>query len=161
MSHDKIAKTNALRMLDSHKISYQVHPYEVPGGFLDGLSIAELLGMEPAGVFKTLVLQGVSKEHYVCVIPVDCELDLKKTARHFGEKKIDMLPVKNLTPLTGYVKGGCSPLGMKKLFKTAVASQAANMERLTFNAGKVGLLVTMPTAALMDLVKGRFGDLTV
>lgn len=160
MSQAKISKTNALRLLDANKVSYKVHPYQVPGGFLDGMSIAMQLEMEPGSVYKTLVLQGSSKEHYVCVIPVDCELNLKKAARHFGEKKIDMLPVKNLIPLTGYVKGGCSPLGMKKLFRTAIARQAEGKQEITFNAGKVGLLVTMPLAALMEITGAAFGDLT-
>ena len=115
--------------------------------------------MDPREVFKTLVIQGL-REYYVCVIPVECELDLKKAARHFGEKKIEMIPARDITPVTGYIKGGCSPIGMKKLFKTAIANQAEHMDLITVSAGKVGLQVTLPTRALVDIAKAEFADLT-
>jgi Cys-tRNA(Pro)/Cys-tRNA(Cys) deacylase len=160
MTKGKITKTNALRILDSHKIEYEVRTYEAPDGFLDGVSVAQQVGMNLGEVFKTLVVQGASKEHYVCVIPVENELDLKKAAQHFGEKKLDMIPARDITPTTGYIKGGCSPIGMKKLFKTAVASQAEVMDVITVSAGKVGLQVTIPTQALLKIAKAEFADLT-
>lgn len=159
MAKTKIPKTNALRALDSHRIEYKVRTYEAPDGFLDGVSVAKQVGMDPREVYKTLVVQG-GREHYVCVIPVECELDLKKAARHFGEKKIEMIPARDITPVTGYIKGGCSPIGMKKLFKTAIANQAEDMNLITVSAGKVGLQVTLSTRALLEIVKAQFADLT-
>ncbi len=160
MAKNKIPKTNALRLLDHHGIRYEARTYEAPDGFLDGVSVAKQVGMDPGEVFKTLVLKGTTGEYYVCVIPVDCELDLKKAARHFCEKKVELIPARQITPVTGYVKGGCSPIGMKKLFKTAIASQAESMEQITVSAGKVGLQVTLPTKALQEIVKAEFADLT-
>jgi Cys-tRNA(Pro)/Cys-tRNA(Cys) deacylase len=160
MAKNKIPKTNALRILDSHKIKYEVRTYEAPDGFLDGVSVAKQVDMNPQEVFKTLVLQGTSREHYVCIIPVECELDLKKAAIHFDEKKIDMIPARDITPTTGYIKGGCSPIGMKKQLKTAIACQAEHMEMITVSAGKVGLQMTLPTKALLEIAKADFADLT-
>lgn len=160
MAKGKILKTNALRILDSHNIAYEVRTYEAPDGFLDGVSVAQQVGMNPGDVFKTLVVQGASKQHYVCVIPVANELDLKKAAQHFGEKKLEMIPAREITLITGYIKGGCSPIGMKKLFKTAIASQAKAMKAVTVSAGKVGLQMTIPTQALLMIAKAEFADLT-
>jgi len=160
MAKTKIPKTNALRILDSHQVEYEVRTYDAPDGFLDGVSVAKQVGMDPREVYKTLVVQGLNREHYVCVIPVECELDLKKAAKHFGEKKIEMIPARDITPVTGYIKGGCSPIGMKKLYRTAIANQAENMNLITVSAGKVGLQVTLPTRALLDIVKADFADLT-
>ncbi len=159
MSKHKTIKTNALRMLDSHRIEYQVKTYEAPNGFLDGVAVAHQVGMDPAEVYKTLVVQGVNGEYYVCVIPVECQLDLKKAAKHFGEKKIDMIPARDITSITGYVKGGCSPVGMKKTFKTAVAQQAVYLDQITVSAGKVGLQVTMATQSLLDVTQASLADL--
>lgn len=111
-------KTNAIRMVEAEGIPYKMYTYDAPDGFLDGVSVAKSLGQDLDRVFKTLVTEGSSREHYVCVIPVAKELDLKKAAKHFGEKKVEMLPSKELTRVTGYVKGGCSPVGMKKLLPT-------------------------------------------
>ncbi|MGE5543970.1 MAG: Cys-tRNA(Pro) deacylase [Bacillota bacterium] len=160
MAKDKIPKTNALRILDSHHVEYEVRTYDAPDGFLDGISVAKQVGMDPREVFKTLVVRGASGEHYVCVIPVNCELDLKKAARHFVEKNIAMIPARDITPVTGYIKGGCSPIGMKKRFTTAVANRAEQLKLITVSAGKVGLQVTLPTKALLDIVKADFADLT-
>ena len=160
MAKNKVPKTNALRLLDYHGIKYEVRTYEAPDGFLDGLSVAKQVGMGPGEVYKTLVLQGTTGEYYVCVIPVECELDLKKAARHFGQKKVEMIPAREINTVTGYFKGGCSPIGMKKLFKTAIASQAEHREQITVSAGRVGLQVTLPTRALQEMVKAEFVDLT-
>lgn len=160
MSKEKIDKTNALRILDTRGIHYEVQSYEAPDGFLDGVSVARAVGKDPAGVFKTLVLQGASKQYYVCVIPVACELDLKKAAKHFNEKRLEMIPAKDITPVTGYIKGGCSPIGMKKTFRTAIGNQAESLEQITVSAGKVGLQMTLAVSGLLDAAKADLADLT-
>lgn len=154
-------KTNAVRLLDAKKIKYSIYEYEAPDGFLDGVSVAKATGIEPGRVFKTLVLQGASKEHYVCVIPVACELDLKKAAKHFGEKKMDMILAKDITKVTGYIKGGCSPVGMKKQFKTALDENASQFENIVVSAGKVGLQMDLPVNDLMKSIGASLTDLTV
>ncbi|MCB6993489.1 Cys-tRNA(Pro) deacylase [bacterium 210820-DFI.6.37] len=153
-------KTNAVRIVEAKKIPYKVYEYDAPDGFLDGLSVAKSTGQDPEQVFKTLVLQGASREHYVCVIPVAKELDLKKAAKHFGEKKIEMILARNITKVTGYIKGGCSPVGMKKLFKTAVDASAANWERIIVSAGKVGLQMELPVTALLEVTRASLAELT-
>ena len=111
-------KTNAMRMLDKEKIPYQMHTYDASDGHIDGAAVARKVGMDPAKVFKTLVTRGHSGSYYVCVLPVERELDLKKAAKVFSEKSLEMIPVAQLLPTTGYVRGGCSPIGMKKRFAT-------------------------------------------
>ncbi len=160
MGKEKIDKTNALRILDTAKIAYEVHSYEVPDGFMDGVSVARAVRMDPSVVYKTLVLQGAGKEYLVCVIPVALELDLKKAAKHFGEKRVEMIPVRDITPVTGYIKGGCSPVGMKKPFRTAIASQAETLGNITVSAGKVGLQITLPVDDLVRITRAGFADLT-
>lgn len=154
-------KTNALRYLDANKINHNVYEYEAPNGFLDGVSVAKATGMDVNKVYKTLVTQGASKEYYVCVIPVAEELDLKKAAKHFGEKKIEMIPAKEITNITGYIKGGCSPIGMKKQFKTAIDSRAENLELIVVSAGKVGLQVELSVKDLTSVVSAELTDLIV
>lgn len=156
-----IHKTNAIRSIQAKKIPFQVYEYDAPDGFLDGVSVAKATGMPVEKVFKTLVLQGNSREHFVCVIPVAEELDLKKAAKHFGEKKIEMIPARDITKVTGYIKGGCSPVGMKKLFRTAIHKSAAEQEHIIVSAGKVGLQMELPVAALLEVIKGELTDLTV
>ena len=114
MAQNRKHKTNAARIMEAKGIPYEIHEYDVSGGFVDGLSAARSAGIPEEKVFKTLVLQGASREYFVCAIPVGKELDLKKAARHFGEKKIEMIPMRDLTKVTGYIKGGCSPIGMIK-----------------------------------------------
>lgn len=154
-------KTNAVRLLDAKKVKYQIYEYQAPDGFLDGLSVAKATGMDPERVFKTLVLQATSKEYYVCVIPVACELDLKKAAKHFGEKKMDMILARDITKVTGYIKGGCSPVGMKKQFKTAIDVTAGQFDNIVVSAGKVGLQMDLPIKALLEVVRAELEDLTV
>lgn len=161
MGKHKKSKTNALRILDSKGVNYKTQSYEAPDGFLDGVSVALQVGINPDCVFKTLVLQGTSREYYVCVIPVAKELDLKKVASHFGEKKVEMIPAKNITKVTGYIKGGCSPIGMKKLYKTALAKEAEQLGNITVSAGRVGLQVIFPVKDLMEITNATFGDLTI
>lgn len=153
-------KTNAVRLLDLKKIDYNLYEYDAPDGFLDGVSVAKATGIEPERVFKTLVTQGASREFYVCVIPVALELDLKKAAKHFGEKKLEMIPAKDITKITGYIKGGCSPVGMKKLFKTAIDEKALAFARIVVSAGKVGLQMELPVQSLIEAVSAQTADLS-
>ena len=135
--------------------------YDAPDGFLDGVSVAKATGNEPERVFKTLVTQGASKVYYVCVIPVAAELDMKKAAKHFREKKLEMIPAKDITKVTGYIKGGCSPVGMKKLFKTAVDESARSFKRIVVSAGKAGLQMDLPLTSLMEAASAELADLAV
>ena len=154
-----ISKTNAVRLLDSKKIPYEIYEYDAPEGFLDGVSVAKATGMPVDKVFKTLVTQGASHEYYVCIIPVAAELDLKKAAKHFGEKKLDMIPARNITAVTGYIKGGCSPLGMKKAFRTAIHQSAAELDKIVVSAGKVGLQMEVSPQDLLAVAKASLADL--
>ncbi len=154
-----ISKTNAVRLLDSKKIPYEIYEYDAPEGFLDGVSVAKATGMPVDKVFKTLVTQGASHEYYVCIIPVAAELDLKKAAKHFGEKKLDMIPARNITAVTGYIKGGCSPLGMKKAFRTAIHQSAAELGKIVVSAGKVGLQMEISPQDLLAVAKASLADL--
>lgn len=152
-------KTNAVRLLDLKKVDYILREYDAPEGFLDGVSVAKATGVEPERVFKTLVTQGASKEFYVCVIPVALELDLKKAAKHFGEKKLEMIPAKDITKITGYIKGGCSPVGMKKPFKTAIDENAVVFENIVVSAGRVGLQMDLPLDSLLEAASAELADL--
>lgn len=154
-------KTNALRMLDARHISYRSMEYELSDGFTTGSEIARMQGLDPDTVFKTLVTESNTGEHFVCVIPVDCELDLKKAAKHFGVKKMDMLPMKKLLPLTGYIHGGCSPIGMKKLFPTAVDETASLFEFIYVSGGRIGLQLEIKPDELTKIVQAQYVDLTV
>ena len=134
-------KTNVMRVLEQKKIPYKAHSYPHGDEAVDGVTVAALTGMDPAGVFKTLVAQGASKKIYVFVIPVAMELDLKKAAKASGEKSVLMVHVKEITALTGYVRGGCSPIGMKKAFKTVIDASCRNFKTIIFSAGKLGCFV--------------------
>ena len=134
MAKSSIEKTNVMRLLDQKKVPYTPHTYPHGDDAVDGVTVAQMTGMDPAKVFKTLVARGASKTPYVFVIPVACELDLKKAAKAVGEKSIAMLHVSELTPLTGYVRGGCSPVGMKKQLRTVFASQALAQETILVSA---------------------------
>lgn len=150
-------KTNAMRILERAKISYIVHTYE--GGALSGVEVAKVLGQDPACAFKTLVTVGSPRKYYVFVIPVAAELDLKKAAKAAGEKSVEMLPQKELFPLTGYVHGGCSPLGMKKAFPTFV-HETAEGQTIFFSGGKVGVQIEAAFADLAKAVRCTLCDLT-
>lgn len=151
-------KTNVMRVLDKAKINYSFRKYE-PNASLTGGEIARLLGEEPEKVFKTLVTVSKSKEHYVFMLPVEKELDLKKAARAAGEKNIEMIVQKELLSLTGYVHGGCSPIGMKKQFKTFIDESARQFDTIMFSAGKVGYQVEIATADAERLIPLCFADL--
>lgn len=153
-------KTNVMRILDKKKIEYRHYCY-VETGETNGEKVAALLGQNPDRVFKTLVTVGKTGEHYVFVIPVNRELDLKKAAKAVGEKSIDMLKAKELLGLTGYVHGGCSPIGMKKFFRTTVHETAKNYETIFFSAGKVGYQVETASENLARVIRLSYADLTV
>lgn len=154
-------KTNVMRLLEQKKISYTPHSYPHADGPVDGVTVAGMIGVEPARVFKTLVARGASKATYVFVIPVARELDLKKAAKSVGEKSIAMIHVSEITGLTGYVRGGCSPVGMKKRYRTVLDTQAQRVETLLVSAGKIGYQVELAPDALLALVGGTVADLTV
>ncbi len=155
-------KTNVMRILEQKKVAYFPHYYAHQEGVaVDGAGVARLTGRDPAQVFKTLVTVGASKEHYVFVIPVESELELKKAAKAVGEKSVAMLPLKELTPLTGYVRGGCSPVGMKKRFTTVFHESALDWDTVLVSAGKIGAQVEVSPKALAELVGGTFAQVTV
>ena len=151
-------RTNVMRVLDQKKIIYEAHTYE-PDPTLSGEEIARILGEEADRVFKTLVTAGRSGEHYVFVIPVKAELDLKKASKACGEKAVAMIKQKELLPLTGYVHGGCSPIGMKKAFPTWVHETAAGYDRMFVSAGKVGFQIELAPADLLRAANCRTADL--
>lgn len=155
----KQKKTNVMRILDQKKIPYiaKEYPHE-EGVAVDGMTVAKSLGQEPGSVFKTLVTRGASGEYYVFDIPVAAELDLKKAAKAVGEKNVAMLHVAELLPLTGYVRGGCSPVGMKKPFFTTFHASALEYDVIAVSAGKIGEQVILSPQALCDLVGGQFAD---
>lgn len=156
MSRLKEQKTNVMRILDQKKIPYEARHYPHGAEAVDGLAVARALGEDPAGVFKTLVTRGSKGGYYVFVIPVAEELDLKKAARAVGEKSVSMLHVKELLPLTGYVRGGCSPVGMKKQFPTVLDESVEGLDTIVVSAGKIGAQVELAPAALCGLIRGKF-----
>ena len=151
-------KTNAMRQLDRKKITYRVHSYD--GGALSGTEVAAALGQDAGRVFKTLVTVAKSGGHYVFMIPVAASLDLKKAAAAVGEKALSMLPQKELLPLTGYVHGGCSPIGMKKQFPTVLHASAMEFDTICFSAGRIGLQIEASPAALSAVVPLKTADVT-
>ncbi len=154
----KEEKTNVCRVLDAKKISYTLHTYE-PDASMSGEEIAGILGENPEKVFKTLVTQGKSGAFYVFVVPVKEELDLKKAAKVAGEKSVSMIKQKELLPLTGYVHGGCSPIGMKKQFATYIHKTAVQYEHIYVSAGKVGFQIELSPKDLMNVTGCKEGDI--
>ncbi len=151
-------KTNAMRKLDSMKISYLEH-YYVDTDAVAGVEIAAVLGEDPARVFKTLVTVGKSGAHYVFLVPVAEELDLKKAALAVGEKSIEMIKSKELLPLTGYIHGGCSPIGMKKFFRTTLHRSAEDFPTIFFSGGRIGFQIEMSAETLAKVIKFEYADL--
>lgn len=151
-------KTNVMRLLDQKKVPYTPHTYDVSDGALDGVTAARRLGVAPETCFKTLVTVGASKRNHVFVIPVEKELDLKAAARAAGEKSVEMLKQAQLLPLTGYIHGGCSPIGMKKRFPTVIDASARGLSGMTVSAGKIGHQVTLSPGALADFVGADFAE---
>lgn len=154
----KETKTNAMRILDSNKINYTTHSYENKDNKIDGIAVANKIGKDVESVFKTLVTQGHSKEYYVFVIPVAEELDMKKASKAAGEKNIEMIHVKDINSITGYIRGGCSPLGMKKVFKTFVQEEALLFETIVFSGGKIGAQIEMNPNDLEIVIECSFVD---
>lgn len=156
--HEKHEKTNAMRQLDRKKAAYTVHSYD--GGALSGTEVAAALGQDPAHCFKTLVTVGRTGGYYVFMIPVAAELDLRKAASAAGEKSVAMLPQKELLPLTGYIHGGCSPIGMKKQFPTFIDETAQLYDEIGVSAGCRGCQVLLDPMQLTDYVNATLCDLT-
>ena len=160
MAKQKEEKTNVMRVLDQKNIPYTPHAYDPEVG-LDGAGVARQLGQDPERVFKTLVARGASGGLYVFDIPAEASLDLKKAARAVGEKSVAMIRQKELLPLTGYIHGGCSPVGMRKQYPTGCDETAELFDTICVSAGKVGFQVELSPAALMELVGASAADLTV
>ena len=154
----KEEKTNVLRVLDGKKIAYESHAYE-PDQTLTGEQIAGILKEDASSVFKTLVTQGKTGQYYVFVVPVCAELDLKKAAKAAGEKSIAMIKQKDLLPLTGYIHGGCSPIGMKKHFPTFLHESAGELTKIFVSAGRVGLQVELAVADLIAVAQCELADI--
>ena len=151
-------KTNVMRILSQKKVNYTAHSY-VETNAISGMEVAEVLHQNPEQVFKTLVAVGASKRNYVFMIPVCKELDLKKAAQAVGEKKVEMLKAKELLPLTGYVHGGCSPIGMKKLFPTVIDGSAETFQTIIFSGGKIGYQVELPLEDLKKIIPLDLSDI--
>ena len=153
-------KTNAMRMLDKHRVQYKYYTYDATQA-ISGIEVATALGQNPKQVFKTQVTVGKSKQHYVFMIPVAEELDLKKAAIAAEEKSIEMVKSKELLGLTGYIHGGCSPLGMKKVFPTFVDDTATNFETIIFSAGKIGMQIETSLEGIRQIIPLKVASLTV
>lgn len=161
MSHPKIEKTNAARLLDRAKIPYELIPYTVDEEHLAATHVAEQLGEAIASVFKTLIIKGDRTGYFVCVIPGDHEVDLKAAARLSGNKKADLIPMKELLPTTGYIRGGCSPIGMKKSFPTYIHASATEHPFIYISAGIRGLQLKLAPAALIAFVGATMAQISI
>ena len=159
MSKDKEVKTNVMRLLDKAKISYRHMEYEVDENDLSGTHAADVMGVQHEMLFKTLVLHGDKTGYLVCVIPVDDEVDLKKAAKISGNKKVEMLPMKELLPLTGYIRGGCAPIGMKQQFPTYIHESAEALDEIGVSAGQRGQQVMLSPKELAKYIRAQFADI--
>ena len=157
---EKTEKTNVMRLLDAAGIPYRSKEYEVDESDLSGVHAAEMLGQDPDSVFKTLVLKGEKTGYLVCCIPVAEEVDLKKAARAAGDKKVEMIPMKELLPVTGYIRGGCSPIGMKKKFPTYIEETAMLFDEIAVSAGMRGVQILLDPEDLKAYVQAEYADLT-
>lgn len=151
----KELKTNAMRFLDTKKIAYEVQAYQCDE-FIDGVHVAEKLGQPLDETFKTIVAQGKSGNYYCFLLPVAEELDLKKAAKSVGEKSVELLHVKDITKVTGYVRGGCTPIGMKKQFMTVVHSSAQELEKFYISGGRIGMQIHLSPTELVNAINGKF-----
>ena len=158
MKKQKAEKTNVMRIIEQHKLPYESHDYSRSGA-ISGMEVVEALGQEPGRMFKTLVTQGASKNYYVFMVPVDGELHLKKAAKEVGEKSIAMIKSKELLPLTGYIHGGCSPIGMKKQFRTTIHQTARDYPTVFFSGGKIGHQIEMAPDDLQKIVPIEYADI--
>ena len=155
----KIQKTNAVRMLEQNKIPFELIEYELTGNSVDGITVANKIGYPISVVYKTLLVTAGHGKHFVCIIPVDKELNLKAVAKVVGEKKVELLHLKDLLPTTGYIRGGCSPIGMKKLFPTVIDKSAQELDYIIISGGKIGLQVKLAVLDLLNMVNGTLGDI--
>lgn len=153
-------KTNVMRILDKERINYNTYSYDASDGAIDGIAVAKKIGVPQHKVYKTLVTRGNSKEFYVFVIPVDKELSLKAAAKAVGEKSIEMIKVDEILKVTAYIRGGCSPIGMKKLYKTVIQEEAKNLETIVVSAGKIGFQVELEPKDLIELIGASYEDIT-
>ena len=160
MAHGRIEKTNAARLLDRAKIAYELIPYRVDEEHLAATHVAEQLGEDIATVFKTLVLKGDRTGYFVCVVPGDHEVDLKAAAKISANKKADLIPMKELLPVTGYIRGGCSPIGMKKAFPTYIHASASEHPFIYISAGVRGLQLKLAPADLAAYVRAAFAEIS-
>ena len=158
MAKEKEIKTNAMRILDRQKVKYEVLQYECDE-FIDGLHTAEKTGAPVEQSFKTLVAQGKSKQYYVLVLPIAEEVDLKKAAKAVGEKSIEMIHVKDITAVSGYVRGGCSPIGMKKQYPTVIHSSAQELDEMIVSGGCLGKQILLNPQDLLRVTRGTFADI--
>lgn len=158
MKKQKAEKTNVMRILEQHQIPYQSHDY-TSSGAVSGMEAVEALGQEPGRMFKTLVTQGASKAYYVFMVPVDGELHLKKAAKAVGEKSIAMIKSRELLPLTGYIHGGCSPIGMKKQFRTTIHRTAKEYDTIFFSGGKIGCQIETSLGNLQQAIPVECADI--
>lgn len=154
-------KTNAMRILEQKKIEYDIITYDSKDGKIDGISVSQKIGKAPKFVYKTLVLQGSSRNIYVFVLPVKEEIDLKKAAKTAGEKNVEMIPVKDILKWTGYIRGGCSPIGMKKSYKTFIDKSVLNIEKVIVSGGKIGVQMELEPAKLMKASNAEIGDFAI
>lgn len=155
-----MVKTNAMRILDKAKIEYSTKEYEVDEQDLSGSHAADMMGVDHGSVFKTLVLKGEKTGYLVCCIPVDGELDLKKVAKAAGDKKVEMIPMKDLQGVTGYIRGGCSPVGMKKHFPAFVEKTACFYPKIAISGGMRGRQIIISPQSLVDFIGGKFASIT-
>ncbi len=158
MAKEKEIKTNAMRILDKSKVSYRINTYECEE-FHDGVSIAEMLGQDPDMTFKTLVTQGKSKNFFVFVIPVNREIDLKAAAASVGEKSVEMIHVKDINKITGYIRGGCTPIGMKKQFVTVVDNTAKSFDEIIISGGRIGSQIFLAPDDLVKVTGAKYDDI--
>lgn len=159
MAKEKDIKTNAMRILDKNKITYEVNTYECDE-FIDGIHIAQQNGQDPEISYKTLVMVGKSKNYYVFVLPIAEEVDMKKAAKAVGEKSVEMIHVKDINSITGYIRGGCTPLGMKKLFPTVIDSSAEKFDKIIISGGRIGSQIILNPLDLAKVVRGKFDVIT-
>ena len=162
MAKNKEEKTNVMRVLEQKKLAYTAHSYPHEEGVaVDGVTVAKSMGFDPAIVFKTLVARGAKGQFYVFDVPVAENLDLKKAAKAVGEKSIEMIHQKELLPLTGYVHGGCSPVGMKKLFPTFIHNSAENFDKIYVSGGRIGTTICLDPKELAEVTRAQFADIIV
>ncbi len=154
-----VQKTNALRMVEAAKVPYTTYEYEAKDGKIDGISVAQKIGQDIKNVYKTLVTIGADNALFVFVLPVAAELDFKKAAKAVGEKSIRLLPLADITKMTGYIRGGCSPVGMKKKYPTVIDVSAELLPQMIVSAGKIGLQMQLSPKDLLQLVDGKVYDI--